>query len=135
MLRLLAHHGNARIKCEIKITWQNPIFNVEAIPRQLKYYVDAKGSVPCEEWLHDLKDQKARGVIRARLKRIERGLLGDCRFLGDGVHEMRIDFGPGYRVYFGEDGPALIVLLAGGVKRTQVDDIREAKKYWRDYNA
>ncbi len=71
----------------------------------------------------------------ARLKRVQLGNLGDHRGVGEGVYELRIDFGSGYRVYFGEDGKRLIVLLIGGTKKTQTRDIETAKRYWSDYNA
>jgi putative addiction module killer protein len=71
----------------------------------------------------------------ARLKRVELGNLGDHHGVGEGVYELRIDFGPGYRVYFGEDGKRLVVLLIGGTKKTQRRDIETAKRYWSDYNA
>ena len=67
------------------------------------------------------------------LDRVENGNFSDCRHVGQGVWELRIDFGPGYRVYFGEDGD-LVVLLLGGTKKTQVQDIKTDKKYWSDYN-
>jgi putative addiction module killer protein len=61
--------------------------------------------------------------------------LGDWRSVGDGVCELRIDYGPGYRVYYGQDGEALILLLCGGDKRTQAKDIEKAHGYWKDYKA
>jgi putative addiction module killer protein len=74
------------------------------------------------------------GKVLNRLDRVEDGNFADCRHVGQGVWELRIDFGPGYRVYFGEDDD-LAVLLLGGTKKTQVRDIKTAKKYWSDYNA
>jgi putative addiction module killer protein len=71
----------------------------------------------------------------ARLERVELGNLGDHRGIGEGVFELRIDFGPGYRIYFGLDGSELVVLLIGGTKKTQQRDIDTAKHYWRNYNA
>jgi putative addiction module killer protein len=73
--------------------------------------------------------------VMARLERVELGNLGDHRGVGDGVFELKIDFGPGYRVYFGLDGSELVVLLIGGTKKTQRRDIETAKQYWRNYNA
>jgi putative addiction module killer protein len=73
--------------------------------------------------------------VMARLERVELGNLGDHRGVGDGVFELKIDFGPGYRVYFGLDGSELVVLLIGGAKKTQRRDIEIAKQYWRNYNA
>jgi putative addiction module killer protein len=90
---------------------------------------------PYTEWLISL-DRQVRTRIDARLTRIRfTGNLGDFKPVGDGVYELRLDFGPGYRVYFGFDKTKnrMIVLLAGGSKRTQVKDIVKAKKYWQDY--
>ena len=86
------------------------------------------------KWLAGIPDSKGSGVIRARLNRIAAGNLGDCHPVGAGVHEFVIDFGPGYRVYFGEDGQ-FVILLGGGDKSTQASDIRKAKRRWSDYNA
>ena len=80
-----------------------------------------------------LKNLKARAKIRVRLDRLKLGNLGDCKSIGSGVQELRIDFGPGYRVYFGQDGDILILLLCGGTKKFQTKDTRQAKEYWRDY--
>jgi putative addiction module killer protein len=70
-----------------------------------------------------------------RLERVEMGNLGDHRGVGEGVFELRIDLGPGYRVYFGEDGERLVILLIAGTKRTQRRDIEAAKQFWRNYHA
>jgi putative addiction module killer protein len=86
------------------------------------------------EWLRGLRDGKARGVIRTRLDRLQSGNFSNCEPVGNGVHELKIDFGPGYRVYFGEDGDS-VILLQGGDKDTQERDIKKAKEYWGDYNA
>src|ERR1700690_116500 len=73
------------------------------------------------------------GVVRARLNRIRLGNFGDCKSVGGGVEELRIDFGPGYRVYFGRDGAAVVVLVGGGSKRTQTREIRTAQQCWKEY--
>jgi putative addiction module killer protein len=70
-----------------------------------------------------------------RLGRVELGNFGEHRGVGEGVFELVIDVGPGYRVYFGKDGKQLVILLIGGTKGSQAADIETAKKYWRDYNA
>lgn len=79
------------------------------------------------EWLDGLSDAMVRGVAVARIKRLERGLMGDVEPVGEGVSELRIHFGAGWRVYFVQRGAQLIVLLAGGPKRTQKADIKRAK--------
>jgi putative addiction module killer protein len=78
-------------------------------------------------WIDGLKDETVRGVIVARIKRLELGLMGDVQAIGDGVSELRIHLGAGWRLYFTQRGTQLIVLLAGGSKRTQKKDIKRAK--------
>lgn len=106
---------------------------MEAIPRELRLYETATGACPFEDWLEALRDARGRAQIQVRLDRLEQGNLGDCRPVGDGVKELRIDFGPGYGVYFAEDGPRIVLLLAGGDKSTQNKDIKAAKKYWKEF--
>jgi len=79
------------------------------------------------EWLDALSDASVRGVVVARIKRLERGLMGDVEPVGAGVSELRIHFGAGWRIYFVPRGAQLIVLLTGGSKRTQKTDIKRAK--------
>ena len=78
-------------------------------------------------WLDQLVDASIRGVVVSRIRRLERGLLGDVEPVGDGISELRIHVGVGWRVYFTQRGSQLVVLLAGGSKRTQKSDIRRAK--------
>ncbi len=79
------------------------------------------------EWLNGLADAAVRGVVVARIKRLERGLIGDVEPVGEGVSELRIHVGAGWRVYFVQRGAYVIVLLGGGSKRTQKNDIKRAK--------
>lgn len=101
--------------------------------RELREYLTEAGHNPFREWLHSLRDQQARARIRVRLNRVRLGNLGDCKPVGDGVLELRVDFGPGYRVYLGQAGEVLVILLCGGDKRTQTRDITTAKGYWKAY--
>lgn len=104
-----------------------------ATPKDLQIYVTEDGRAPFSEWLASLRDIKTRAKIRVRLDRVSLGNLGDCRGVGDGVQELRIDYGPGYRVYFGQAGTAIVLLLCGGDKSTQANDIERVKRYWSEY--
>ena len=79
-----------------------------------------------QSWLDDLKDLKARIRIVARIRRLETGHFGDCAVVGDGVSELRVHVGPGYRLYFARRGNTVVILLIGGDKSTQSRDIRRA---------
>ncbi|MBE9225028.1 type II toxin-antitoxin system RelE/ParE family toxin [Phormidium sp. LEGE 05292] len=106
---------------------------MEAQPREIQNYVKADNSSPFEDWYNSLRDNKAKNRIQLRLDRIQQGNLGDYRSVGEGVFEFRIDYGPGYRVYFGQIGSIIVLLLCGRDKSTQDRDIRKAKEYWADY--
>ena len=107
---------------------------MQAFPYEIDYYVTKEGKKPFKEWLESLKDIKARARIRVRLDRARLGNLGDNRSVGEGVRELRVDYGPGYRIYFAIEGNRLILLLLGGEKSEQDRDILRAKDYWRDHN-
>lgn len=96
-------------------------------------FVTTEGNNPFRDWLHELRDVRARATIRVRLNRVRLGNFGDAKSVGDGVFELRILFGPGYRVYFARIGSAVVLLLGGGDKSTQNRDIRRAKTYWLNY--
>ena len=106
---------------------------MEAEPRQIDLYVLRDGKVPFERWLNGLRDRRARARIDARLARVRLGNLGETRDVGEGVHELKIDYGPGYRLYFSNTGASAVLLLCGGDKSTQDADIRKAKEYWSEY--
>jgi len=108
---------------------------VAAQANSLRIYVTAEGKRPFSAWLDSLTDRGVQGRILARLERIRLGLYGDCRPVGEGVSEMRIDAGPGYRVYFGQEARAMVILLCGGSKATQKKDIAKAKAYWKNYRS
>lgn len=98
----------------------------------MNVYVLPDGSVPFDEWLMGLRDHKARAAIDHRITRVRLGLLGDCRSVGNNVLELRLDVGPGYRIYCVDDGSDILVLCAGS-KKTQPADIARAKRYWNAY--
>lgn len=100
--------------------------------RRVLHYV-AAGRDLFGEWLDGLADIMARAAILKRIDRVEEGNLGDHRGIGHGVSELRVHYGPGYRVYYGEDGGRIVLLLCGGDKRGQKKDIRRAQKAWADY--
>ncbi|MCX7166712.1 MAG: type II toxin-antitoxin system RelE/ParE family toxin [Rhodocyclales bacterium] len=96
-------------------------------------YQTASGHEPVTEWLLSLRDKQAQAKVRIHLKRLEAGNFGDCESVGGGVLELREHFGAGYRVYFGRHGQSIVILLAGGSKKTQATDIKTAKDYWADW--
>ena len=102
-------------------------------PRELEFYRTSNGQVPFTEWFESIRDQKTLTRIRNRLTRVEVGNFGDCQSVGGGVFELRLHFGPGYRIYFGEVNNTIVLLLCGGDKSSQTRDIERAKTYWRDY--
>jgi putative addiction module killer protein len=102
-------------------------------PQEIREYVKLDGENPFREWLHSLKDLKARAQILVRLDRVLLGNFGDCGSVGGGVHEFRINLGPGYRIYFAKAGKAIVLLLCGGDKSSQSKDVKIAKEYWQDY--
>src|SRR5882724_12521634 len=100
---------------------------------RVHYYQAADSSLPFSEWLETLTDPIGRHRIRARLKLLEFGHLGDWKDVGEGVMELRIHTGPGYRIYVGKGKPATAILLWAGLKRTQARDMARARHYWADY--
>ena len=101
---------------------------MEATPREILVCQEESGREPFTEWLNGL-DVQTRARVRVRIDRLEEGLLGDVEPVGEGVSELRLDFGPGYRVYFCQKG-LQVHLLLGGSKQGQEKDIRQAKKLW-----
>ncbi|RQZ36936.1 type II toxin-antitoxin system RelE/ParE family toxin [Burkholderia sp. Bp9090] len=100
---------------------------------ELLRYQRADGREPFTEWLNAVRDKVAQARIRERLRRVQTGNFGDCEPVGEGVIELRIHVGAGYRVYFGRYGSALVLLLYGSDKHSQSDDIRHAKEHWLDW--
>jgi putative addiction module killer protein len=106
---------------------------VDTKPKSVLVYRTREGRLPFEQWLSELRDANAVARVLARIGRVRRGNLGDCKPVGEGVSELRVDYGPGYRVYLAQKGQTLVILLCGGDKRTQNHDIRLAQQYWNDY--
>jgi putative addiction module killer protein len=102
-------------------------------PRKLQVYQTQNGREPFTEWLKSIRDRRTRTRIRERLERLEDGNFGDCQSVGAGVYEMRLPFGAGYRIYFGEIDNTIVLLLCGGDKSSQAQDIERAKTYWLEY--
>jgi putative addiction module killer protein len=99
---------------------------------ELRYYLAGDGKSPFEQW-YSVLDTAAGAKVAVALARLEQGNLSNVKPVGEGVLEYRIDWGPGYRVYFGRDGEVLVILLTGGTKKRQQRDIDTAKALWTDY--
>ena len=100
---------------------------------EIRHYVAANGRDVFTDWLRQLRDTQAKVAIIRRVNRLELGNFGDHKFLRDGVFELRVGIGPGYRVYFAKSGRTMILLLGGGDKSTQDGDIDRACINWRDW--
>lgn len=98
---------------------------------QVQIYADAIGYEPFQTWIDQLRDAQGRRRIIARLQRLKQGNPGDVSPIGEGLSELRLDFGPGYRVYFGKHAVDIILILCGGDKSSQKQDISKAKDYWK----
>jgi putative addiction module killer protein len=100
---------------------------------ELRRYLTESGRDVFGEWLSGLKDVRTRAKIMARIDRLSAGNFGECKALRGGLFELRIDWGPGYRVYYALAGKACVLLLCGGDKRKQSSDIKRALEYLKDY--
>ena len=98
----------------------------------IREYIDPEGRSPCAKWFNRLNAAAAAKAATAMV-RMEQGNFSTTKDIGEGILECRIDFGPGYRIYFGRDGDALVILLGGGTKKRQQKDIETAKKLWKEY--
>ena len=102
--------------------------------RKARLYLTSSGSTPYLEWIKGLKNKAVKAIIATRIQRAEHGNFGDSKGLGEGLQELRIKFGPGFRVHFGVDeNNEIIIVLIGGDKSSQDKDIEKAQKYWADY--
>jgi|SRR5712692_5073173 len=100
---------------------------------EIRHYLTAAGRDPYQEWLDKLKDLTGRVAIQRRVDRVATGNFGEHKALQEGVWELKMDIGPGYRVYYAMESATIVLLLCGGVKRTQTADIEKAVRYWHDY--
>ena len=100
---------------------------------RINEYTDEQDKSPYAEWLASLRDARARARVIMQVDRMELSLFGDSEPVGDGLSEVKIHYGPGYRVYYGKEGPDAYVLLCGGDKSTQSKDIKRAKTYWQEH--
>ena len=103
------------------------------LKKDLQEYLTEKGQSPFNDWLEGLRDLRARARVRTRLDRVSLGNPGDYASVGEGVFELRIFYGPGYRVYYGLEDDSVMLLLLGGTKGTQQRDIQTAKAYLANY--
>lgn len=101
--------------------------------KQILFYRTSEGKEPFSNWFQTLKDKKLRAQIKNRLERVAVGNYGDYKSIGDGIYELRIHYGAGYRLYFVEKNKMIILFLMGGIKKNQVKDIQKAKAYWIDF--
>ena len=104
-------------------------------PKQIVFYADENGNEPFQAWFNTLRDKQDRQRIINRFFRVEQGNYGDVEPIDGGLSELRLFFGPGYRVYFGEDAGNIVVILCGGDKNSQSKDIEDAKAYWKEYKS
>jgi putative addiction module killer protein len=105
---------------------------VERVIRKLELN---NGIVPFDEWFNSLRDSKMQTAIDARLARVRAGNFGDCKSVGGGISELRIQIGPGIRIYFGLQGAQIVILVGGGDKSTQARDIARAQKLWKQFKS
>ena len=100
---------------------------------EIAHYLTADGHDPVQDSMDAVRDMRARVAILRRIERVKLGNFGDHKFCRDGVWELRIDTGPGYRVYYAQAGQTLVLLLCCGDKRSQTSDIERAAEYWQDW--
>ncbi len=101
--------------------------------RIIQVYQTLSGKTPFEDWIAALTDLKAKAILFQRIDRVRLGNFGDCRSLGSGIYELRISWGPGYRIYYGLDGLKIVLLLCGGNKSSQRKDILRARQLWKEF--
>jgi putative addiction module killer protein len=100
---------------------------------EVKYYITDDGRNPVKEWHDSLRDRTTRAKIDAKIARLRLGNLSGTKTVGDGVHELILDFGPGYRIYFAPQGKEIVILLCAGTKKRQQHDIERARDHWANF--
>ena len=123
--------GSTKTKTTISLINSNSCVTFQKVI-EIREYIDPEGGSPYAKWFNRLNAPAAAKVVTALLRMV-RGNLSNTKGVGAGVFECRIDFGPGYRVYFGKDGDTLIILLGGGIKKSQQKDIQEARTIWKEF--
>lgn len=98
--------------------------------RLVDYFMTPTGKIPAQDWLNSIKDKLTQAILYKRIRQAGLGSFGDTKSVGEGVHELRINHGPGFRIYYAIHQDEVILLLIGGSKRTQSSDIEKAKTYW-----
>ena len=106
---------------------------METTPKDILVYCDERNREPYTDWINTLKNKKDQQRIRSRVRRMVQGNFGDHEPVGEGVYELRLFFGSGYRIYFSKQGDSIVLLLCGGDKSSQQSDIKNAKSYWKEY--
>jgi putative addiction module killer protein len=102
---------------------------------EVRHYIDRSGKDVFDEWLTELADRRTQARIAVRIDRLAAGNFGDCKSLSRGLYELRIDWGPGYRIYYAMIGNQIVLLLCGGDKPKQASDIEKAAAYLTDYKS
>ena len=105
---------------------------MDIAPVEIRYYQTLSEKRPFQEWL-DALDAPLQQIVAVRLARVRRGLFGDAASVGEGVFELKLDLGPGYRIYYGQVGRIVVILLHAGEKKRQSADIQKARAFWQDY--
>lgn len=100
---------------------------------EISYYVALNGRSPFRDWFESLRDFNAQAIIHSQIDRLSLGNFGKCKVLRPGLFELRINYGPGYRIYFGRTGSKIILLLCGGNKSTQTKDVANAYRHWKKF--
>ncbi len=110
------------------------MFDRDAIAKVVTYYETKEGKAPFLKWFTSVKNKGIQTVIDARIARVRLGNFGDSRSLGKNIYELRIHISPGIRIYYGLAGDKIVLLLSGGFKKSQSQDILKAREYWQEYN-